>query len=182
MRNIFKNKEDLLGFIIIIGLLAFGLIFGGWSYYKANAPINIGHPQKGDFVTVGQMSEPRYYHEAILLDDGKVLVFGGETLRHNYEGGSYTADIYDPNTKRFTPVGNMNERRSDFTRTKLNDGRVLITGGRVGNKRVKSTEVYNPINKSFERGPDMNFFRKNSVATLLNDGKVLITGGGGAFC
>lgn len=170
-----KNKLKIILSILIIGLVA----LGGWKYYKdykANAPIDIGHPQKGDFVIVGEMSEPRYNHQTVLLDDGTVLVFGGMTLSKNYEGGSYTADIYDPNTKKFTPVGNMNLLRKEFAVTKLNDGRVLITGGRVGNNSVKSTEIYNPKTKTFEKGPDMNFKRENHTSTLLKDGKVLIAG------
>ena len=91
MKKIFENKKIVL-LLIIIGLL----VFGGWSFLKpkelteqieASKPIDIGNPQKGDFVKVGKMSEPRYNHEAILLDDGRVLVFGGKTIRKDFEGG-----------------------------------------------------------------------------------------------
>lgn len=175
-----KNKKlIILSIVIIVGLFA----FGGWNYLK---PIkNAGpkelaaqtNPQKGDFIKVGQMSVPRYNHQTVLLDDGTVLVFGGMTLRKDYEGGSFAVDLYDPNTIKFTPVSKMNELRRDFAVTKLNTGKVLITGGRIGNKSINRTEIYNPKTKFFEKGPDMNFVRKEHTATLLNNGRVLISGG-----
>lgn len=171
-----KKKNFVIGLVVLV-IVA----FGGWKHYKSTISIDIGHPQKGDFVKVGEMTVPRYNHESILLDDGTVLVFGGMTLSKNYEGGSYTADIYDPKTKKFTPVGSMLEHRENFAFTKLNNGKVLITGGRVSNAYSKSTELYNPNTKVFEKGSDMRIRRVDHSATLLKNGKVLIAGGGFRF-
>lgn len=179
MKKILKNKEDLLGFIVIMGLLALGLILWGWSYYKSIAPINIGHPQKGDFVKVGKMSEPRYNHEAILLDDGTVLVFGGQTLRHNYEGGSDTADIYNPETKKFTDIGHM-LRRGYKVPINLHNGKILMIGGSGGYSQ-KGTQFYNTSTRGFEIGPDLNYPRSDATATQLMDGRILVAGGQGGF-
>lgn len=174
-----KNKKRILLGLIALIAIAFGA-FGGWSYWQANKPIDIGHPQKGDFVKVGQMSAPRSQHEAILLDDGTVLIFGGMTIRKNYEGGSNTAEIYNPITMKFTPVGNMLDARIGATATKLTDGRILRTGGRSNNS-FKGTQFYNYVTEIFEKGPDMLFQRENHTATLLKSGKVLIVGGKHGF-
>lgn len=175
MKKVFENKKLLIGLIVIaLGFVA----IGGWSYYKSNAPINIGHPKKGDFVIVGQMSEPRYFHEAILLDDGTVLVIDKRTRKIIDGKGVTSADIYNPETHKFVPVGNMNICRQNYSATKLKNGEILIAGGRsIDNRVLKSTEIYNPKTKSFEKGPDMNFYREDHTTTLLNDGRVLVSGG-----
>lgn len=166
-----RNKKLLILLSIVIIVI---LVFKNWDLKNFIKSIN---PQKGDFIKVGKMSNPRYNHEAILLDDGTVLVFGGMTIRRNFEGGSFTADIYNPKTKKFKPVGKMVYYRWEDTATKLKNGKILVTGGRDGNKSSKNTQLYNPATRKFEKGPDMNFSRIDHAATLLQDGRVLITGG-----
>lgn len=163
-----KIKLKTILSLFIVGLL----VFGGWHFLKPSKP------QKGDFILVGKMSIPRYGHTAILLDDGNVLIIDKITRKIiNYKGVT-SAELYNPETKKFTPVGNMNECRDDYSATKLNNGKILIAGGR----NLKSTELYNPETKKFEKGPDMNARRENHTATLLKDGRVLIAGGQGGLC
>ncbi len=178
MKKIFESKKSRL--ILSIVVIAFIVVF--LRNFDIPNFIKSINPQKGDFIKVGKMSNPRYNHEAILLDDGTVLVFGGMTIRRNFEGGSGTADIYDPKTKKFTPVGKMLDARDEATATRLNNGKILRTGGRndsfgTHGKGFKGTQIYNPKTKKFEKGPDMNFPRQDHTATLLNDGRVLIVGG-----
>lgn len=72
-------------------------------------------------------------HTATLLPDGTVLIAGGATGN----GATYTAEIYNPATKSFTPTGSLAESRSGHTATALADGRVLLLGG-----GTDSAEVY----------------------------------------
>lgn len=162
-----NSKLKAIVTFFIVGLL----VLGGWSIAK------LKKPQKGDFVSVGNMSIPRYDHETVLLDDGRVLIIEGTTMARNYEGDTKSAEIYNPETKKFKPVGNLNEFLSEFTAIKLSNGKVLIIGGRRGNQSVRGTELYNPKTEKFEAGPDMNFSRMEHTATLLKNGNVLIVGG-----
>lgn len=157
-----KNKKLITLSIIAI----FGLFAGGCSNFQADKPIDIGHPKKGDFVIVGDMSVPRYNHQTILLDDGTVFIKGGTETAEPPE-------VYNPKTKKFKSVGQLIKMGGFFNPVKLQDGKILLSGGRS----LKSTQMYNPKTEKFEKGTNMNFYRENHTATLLNDGRVLISGG-----
>jgi hypothetical protein len=81
----------------------------------------------------------------------------------------------------FTPTGSMNTARSGHTATRLNDGMVLIAGGRSDSSGVlSSAELYNPATQTFTITGSMNVAREWHTATLLHDGTVLIAGGVGS--
>jgi len=67
----------------------------------------------------------------------------------------------------------MNTIRSNFTATRLPDGRVLVVGG----GGLNSAEVYNPANGSWSWTGSMATARWKHTATLLDDGRVLVAGG-----
>ena len=73
--------------------------------------------------------------------------------------------------------------RVGFTMTKLDDGRILLTGGRAtsGGPCLNTAELYNPVAGTI--APlNMVAARSHHTATLLPDGSVLLAGGacGGA--
>jgi hypothetical protein len=47
-----------------------------------------------------------------------------------------------------TLTGNMNAERVQPTASLLNNGEVLVTGGRTGNGANPSAELYNPLNRN----------------------------------
>jgi Kelch motif protein len=111
------------------------------------------------------------YVTATLLDDGRVLVAGGES--------SGSAEIYDPETDAFTPTGSLVTARDAFTATSLVDGRVLIIGGSAGGSAaLASAEIYDPENGAFAPTGSMATPRFWHAAALLSDGRVLVIGGG----
>jgi hypothetical protein len=80
-------------------------------------------------------------HTATRLNDGRVLVAGGDDGQgHDLA----SAEIYDPKTGAFSPTGSMAQSRSRDTATLLQDGRVLIVGGEGNNSVLASAEIYDP--------------------------------------
>jgi hypothetical protein len=75
-------------------------------------------------------------------------------------------------------TGSMGAQRAFHTATVLNNGQVLVTGGRNRLQYGLNTALlYNPATETFSPTGNLNTGRHNSTATLLNNGKVLIAGG-----
>ena len=77
----------------------------------------------------------------------------------------------------WTLTGNMNAQRVQPTATLLNNGEVLVTGGRTGNGANPTAELYNPSTGTFSYTGSMNTGRYGNAAALLPSGEVLIVGG-----
>jgi hypothetical protein len=140
-------------------------------------------PRTGYFMPAGSMHARRSYFTAVALDDGRVLVAGGlsggQYPRHKVEA---TAEIYDPQTDRFTPTAGMSTPRYKQGAALLPDGKVLIVGGSNEDGRqntFSSTEVFDPQTSRFSPGPHMKFprFKLLSGVVALPDGRVLLAGG-----
>lgn len=154
------------------------LITGGHKGRRAAITIfnsaEIYDPVKKTFTLVGNLNTKRHKHEAILLDDGRVLVLGGSDERDG--AGAYrSAEFYDPKTNTFTPIEqNMVQARYKLQGavTKLKDGKILIAGG------SDQAEVFDPATNTFSltRGR-MSSNRLFATATVLGNGQVLIAGG-----
>jgi hypothetical protein len=107
------------------------------------------------FTTIGNMIARRADHTATLLPDGTVLIAGRGWLASGNTEFFYStvnsAELYDPVTGTFSNTGNMATDRDAQTATLLNDGRVLIAGGRIfqplpsyGTVVLSSAEIYHP--------------------------------------
>ncbi|MDD9994707.1 MAG: hypothetical protein OXS35_03040, partial [Dehalococcoidia bacterium] len=81
----------------------------------------------------GRLIEPRIYHTATRMNDGRVLVTGGRG--RSGAGGGYTtppgdtAEIFDPETGDWTATAPLPSAREEHRAVLLEDGRVLVTGG-----------------------------------------------------
>jgi Putative Ig domain/Galactose oxidase, central domain len=124
------------------------------------------------FKATGNMGTMRNSHTAVLLQDGTVLVVGGQGLA--------SAEKFDPGTGKFTATpGSMTVARSTHTATLLNTGKVLIAGGTNGTTTLSTAELFDPVSGTFSlTAGGMSVARAGHTATLLADGRVLITGGG----
>jgi len=127
-------------------------------------------PAAGTFAPTGSMTAVRANHTSTLLQDGKVLVAGGDIASQ----GPGTAEIFDPATAAFTPTGNMISEHSNHAATLLPSGKVLITGG-VSSADI--SEVFDPALGAFAATGSMSGPRFFHTATLLPNGKVLVVGG-----
>lgn len=76
------------------------------------------------------------------------------------------------------PTLEMSKRRASHSATLLNNGRVLIAGGFVGEENsLASAEIYDPAKNDFSLVENMHVARSSHTATLLPNGKILIAGG-----
>lgn len=119
-------------------------------------------------------NDPRFWHTATVLANGSVLVSGGMDGRSVLA----SAEMFDPVSLRFEPVGPMTIARSGHSATPLDDGRVLIAGG-WGHEPIAAVEVYDPAKAEFTRAGRMREARSGHGAALLADGRVLLVGGVG---
>jgi hypothetical protein len=130
-------------------------------------------PAFAQIVGTVQLNVERRGHTAILLEDGKVLIVGGD----NQNGIVSQAEIFDPVSQTSALAATPVAVRTDHTATRLSDGRVLVIGGRDQNSSLTSTEIYNPLTATFTAGPSLTTPRSGHTATLLSDGKILVAGG-----
>ncbi len=159
---------------------------------STTASAEVYDPRSGKFRAISPMGVPREAHSATLMKDGRVLIAGGG--RGGMPGGyiAYdTAEIFNPATNSFHTVSaHMKVDRVGPAAALLDDGRVLIAGGKSGQIRnpfgggnlasftpLASAETFDPETRSFVALPRMHATHYLGVATRLDNGTILITGG-----
>jgi hypothetical protein len=145
-------------------------------------------PTSGVFELCAPTDLPVYGHTATRLNDGTVLIAGGEIIfpvrpPNYFPTESYLSpggEVYSPALREFSPTGSLNTPRKYHTATLLSNGMVLIVGGydAAGNP-LASAELFNPASETFTLTGSLNFARAGHTATLLGNGMVLIAGGSG---
>ncbi|WP_202818859.1 discoidin domain-containing protein [Actinosynnema sp. ALI-1.44] len=103
------------------------------SYSTRNANlIDINNPASVTVTPIAQMNHPRVFHNSVVLPDGKVVVVGGSSYAFPYSDTTsiMPAEMFDPATNTFTPMGTMAVPRNYHSvATLLPDGRVFSGGG-----------------------------------------------------
>ncbi|WP_441290019.1 kelch repeat-containing protein [Sorangium sp. KYC3313] len=110
---------------------------------------------------VPPMSAPRHHHTATLLQDGRVLVMGGE------DSLPFVAEIYDPGTKTWASAAPPPEFSTDGPAVLLPNGHVFVVGS-------SGSAIYDPALDSWT--PGALPFADLPSAVLLADGTVLVIG------
>jgi hypothetical protein len=150
------------------------------------------------------LPEPLVYHTATLLNDGRVLIAGGETTGSVVQSVLY---IWDPAANSgaggFYPLGTalpggipiahpvaatLLTARAKHNAVLLENGTVLLFGGfGSGNSALSSAEVVDPnwvwsaaIPKASTPAASLNTARALASATLLQNGTAVVAGGYGA--
>lgn len=174
------------------------LITGGLDGVATNNWMDgeVYDPATNTFTPVAnQMQMPRGGHTATLLDDGRVLITGGNTIFavagtgnfiQIYQSAHRTVDIYDPATNTFVAGPNMLEKRAGHGAVKLPDGRVLCGGGISDGFTILllafpiyagAGEIYDPATNSWSATGVHNYDRFVGNMEVTPSGNVLYCGG-----
>jgi hypothetical protein len=146
------------------------LAAGGWNGSAYTATAELYDPATGLWTATGTMNGIRGGEsEAVLLQDGRVLLVGGSGT-----GGGVNVEIYDPVAGTWSVTGSMNVSRRQFSINVLNDGRVLVAGNSAC---VTSAEIYNPATGTWTLTGSMVNGRRYNVGALLTNGNVISVNG-----
>jgi hypothetical protein len=137
------------------------------------ASIACAVPSFAQIVGTVQLNVERRGHTATLLEDGKVLIVGGD----NQSGIVNQAELLDSASQTSSLAAMPIVARTDHTATRVADGRVLIIGGRDQNGSLTSTEIYNPLTARFTAGPSLTTPRSGHTAMVLANGNILVAVG-----
>ena len=147
---------------------------GSWcdaSCYLASAELY--DPSAGTFTPVGSMTARRAGANAILLQNGDVLIVGGDAA----SGGEHvaSAELYHPSTGTFSVTGSMHSEGASVL--------VLLKSGKVFAVNDSGGELYDPSTGRFTVAGNFRIAREKYGAAVLPDGRLLIAGGqiGGAW-
>ena len=124
--------------------------------------------------TVRAPTFARSDHSAVLLNDGRVLVIGGN------DGPKWIkqSEIYDPLTDRWSLAAQLPVGRTRFTAVTLPDGRVLVAGGlQQPAPATDTTLLYDPATDSWSDGPRMQARRAIYATVTLPNRDILFIGG-----
>jgi hypothetical protein len=124
-------------------------------------------PDSKSFIPSVDLPEARAEHTATLLNDGRVLITGGNFVDFcNFSSNPLdTAVVFDPATSSYSLGVMMSEPRAQHSATLLADGKVLVVGS--------TAELFDPATSSFSITGDPNAFGDDRRATRLSDGRVL---------
>lgn len=117
------------------------------------------YPTTGKFFLGPEMNLTRSYHSATVLEDGRLMIFGG-TSREPFMGckSAISTEFLDVREGKFVNGPLMKTRRFGHFSILLPNGNVLLGGNGLDNdKSTKSTDIFNPIANKFENsiGPQL---------------------------
>jgi hypothetical protein len=148
-------------------------------------------PLTGTATLVPNMAVGRLGHSATTLADGRVWVAGGITNLDladpiaALDAVTANTQVFNPATNTWSAGPNLSAPRAGQAATRLNDGRVLFSGGlRVPSlfglplpEISSDARVYNPGSNSISNVNDFGGTRALHNQLLLPDGRVLAVGG-----
>ena len=170
---------------------------GAW---RSASPLSCTTPSPPNTDCPGPLGQRRSGHDALLLGNGKVLVAGGhDGVNAGCASCGFeviplaSAELYDPATGSWSSCATsgtpgpscpaaMSTARDEATLTMLENGKVLVAGGRATRfgAQLASAELYDPATGTWTpTGNTMSQGRVRHAATLLADGRVLLSGGVG---
>jgi Kelch motif len=111
--------------------------------YQALASAELFDPGTMKWTAAGAMHQGRELHGAALLQDGRVLVAGGQSL----QGVLGSSELFDPAAGTWAFTDPLKRPRFTYALASLADGRVVAAGGYDYTKNAypQIAELYDPI-------------------------------------
>jgi len=161
------------GRVLFAGGNGIPLVWSAWPELIPGPVTPIGDeiydPATGRFSPTGPVVKERAGASSVVLDDGRVLIVGGDLDKKN------TAEIYDPVTGAFTAAGPIIPG-TDGPLVLLQNGLVLVIVTSLDNPR--GAELYEPNTNQFTPTGTLTVARDSSMAAApLSDGKAIVLGG-----
>jgi len=159
------------------------LVAGG--YGSDGTVLGVGehlHPQLPlSQVIPTPMRLARAAHVQVALDDGRVLLAGGEVSDNPFTPTA-RCEIFDPEAFTFLEAASMKVARSFAEGIRLANGRVLVTGGQTtapgGVRFVDQAEIYDPATDTWTLLPNlMARPRTGHAMALAPTGEAVLVGG-----
>ncbi|WP_328455455.1 DUF6603 domain-containing protein [Amycolatopsis sp. NBC_00438] len=156
----------------------------------ALASAELFHPATGTWTAATPMGDARSGHQAVVLDDGRVLVIGGAAPTGNgREEALAYCELYNPDKNEWTATGTLAQARKGHQATVLPTGWVLVTGGdpvvaadgTVDPHSLATAELFDPALQKWSAAADLpGGGRTRHRSLLLRSELVLVLGGTGA--
>lgn len=108
------------------------LVIGGGGGARGDstlATVEIFAARQGSWEQASALTGARRGATATLLQDGRVLVTGGELVQGGSRRSLDTAEVFDPDADEWAPAGTMSCPRSEHAAVLLPDGDVLVVAG-----------------------------------------------------
>ncbi|MBZ4374167.1 kelch repeat-containing protein [Corallococcus sp. AS-1-6] len=135
------------------------------------------NPATGTWSFAGTLSHGRDSFTVTLLDNGRVLVVGGEWAYSPDE----TVEEFNPTAPSdiaWTQVASLPGGRYAHSTTKLPDGSVLVVGGTDGDGLIRDdAQRYHPSTGTWTAAPGLLQGRYGHSAVALSNGRVMVFGG-----
>ena len=157
------------------------LVVGGGLPDQSMREVDLLDATSGTWTPAPPLKVSRARHEALLLDDGRVLVVGGGTYVGSASGALIYAELFNPTARVWKSAASMGDPRLGFDMVLLPDGRVLVAGGSNSTTAaaygaLSSAEVYDPVADTWTLLPAMHDRRYWPTLAVLSDG-VYVAGG-----
>ncbi len=160
------------------------LVSGGYASTPENEVITVAateifDPAVGGFSTSGDLWRPRALHNAVLLQDGRVLLLGGafQDAGTPHQVVTASAEVFDAVTGTSTPVPDMSVPRADAGVALLDDGRVLVVGGEdAGWQPLATAEIFDPKTETWSEPFATTGLSGGLVAIGIGSGRALVVG------
>lgn len=152
------------------------------ALFSAVRSAEVYNPTTNRWSNTANMSRVRLGHAAVELADGRVLVSGGATVSFIFPGVTNSAEIFNPQSNRWSGTGSMSYSGAAHSMLRLKDGRVLVVGGATlsGITNVIATNrcsIYNPSNGRWSSVANLATARTLPGLVQTPNGRVLAIGG-----
>lgn len=155
------------------------LLAGGFAAGGPTGAADIYNLATNTWSSAAPMLHARSDPMAVVLGDGRILVFGGEDAGRV---AFANAELYDPTANTWTATGSLNQARVRPTAHVLSNGKVLVTGGyrsMPSTTFLDTAEVYDPATGLWTQLPTpLSTTRAQHTAQLLPGGSELLILGG----